>query len=228
MKLVKRLLQKSAVAANLDSDDFTRGLLEIRNTPRADGRSPAQVLYGRPLRSAVVAHHRSFAPEWQRAADECDARAELIHDAAKTAYDRHTKPIQSPSLGSPVAVQHPDSRRWEQLGTVVGLGRRRDVLVKLPSGRTLWRNRRFVRPYPPAPTCRRSPLPVSETDTSQQSNQHTAPPPPTPSSPTVPTIPRSVRFPADPVTAVFGDTRPRRHRRSPDRLQVDPSRVSYT
>ena len=48
MKLVKRLLQKSAAAANLDSDDFARGLLEIRNTPRSDGRSPAQVLYLRP------------------------------------------------------------------------------------------------------------------------------------------------------------------------------------
>ena len=227
VKLVKRLLQKSAVAANLDSDDFARGLLEIRNTPRSDGRSPAQVLYGRPLRSAVVAHHRSFAPEWQRAADKCDARAEVVHAAAKNAYDRHSKPILSPALGSPVAVQHPDSRRWEQLGTVVGLGRRRDVLVKLPSGRVLWRNRRFVRPYPPAPACR-SPLSESEADTSPQPNQPAVTTPSPPSSPPPSAVPRSVRFPAEPVTAVFEATRPRRQRHSPDRLQVDPSRVSYT
>ena len=63
---MKHLVQTSEVAVDLDSDDFARGLLEIRNTPRSDGRSPAQVLFGRPLRSAVVAYHRSFAPEWQR------------------------------------------------------------------------------------------------------------------------------------------------------------------
>ena len=53
---------------HLDEDDFARGLLELRNTPRAEGRSPAQVLFGHPMRSAVPAHHRSFALEWQLAA----------------------------------------------------------------------------------------------------------------------------------------------------------------
>ena len=253
VKLVKRLVQKSGVAADLDSDDFARGLLEIRNTPRSDGRSPAQVLFGRPLRSAVVAHHRSFAPEWQRAADDCDARAELLQDTVRENYDRHSKLLQSPVLGSPVAVQHPDSRRWDQLGTVVGLGRRRDVLVKLPSGRVLWRNRRFVRPFPPA-VVRRSP-PSSSAAPALSSPPSAAPPlPPSPPSaapplppssppaadrrpspsasvtdvPSSPAPSRSVWFPPDPVTAVFGTGRPQRHRQPPDRLQVDPRRNSYT
>ena len=220
VKLVKRLIQKSEAAANLDSDDFARGLLEIRNTPRSDGRSPAQVLYGRPLRSAVVAHHRAFAPEWQRAADDCDARAEAAADASRASYDRHAKAITPPALGSSVTVQSPVSRRWEQLGTVVGLGRRRDLLIKLPSGRILWRNRRFVRPFPPAPT--RPPPPMAPGVTSPPDHD---PVTDTHTSPTRAT-PRSVRFPADPVTAVYEGSR-QRARRPPDRLQVDPSRASY-
>ena len=47
-----------------DDDAFDRGLLELRNTPRPDGRSPAQVLFGRRLRTAVPAHRRAFTPEW--------------------------------------------------------------------------------------------------------------------------------------------------------------------
>ncbi|XP_037073925.1 uncharacterized protein LOC119095148 [Pollicipes pollicipes] len=51
VKLVKRLLQKTSVAGNTDSDGFARGILEIRNTPRVDGRSSAQILYGHPVRA---------------------------------------------------------------------------------------------------------------------------------------------------------------------------------
>ena len=143
----------------------------------------------------------------------------------KSAYDRRSKPIGSPALGSPVVVQHPVSRRWEQLGTVVGLGQRRDLLVKLPSGRVLWRNRRFLRPFPPAAAGRRSP-PAPENGPPLPTPTPDALPPPLPMSLSADTA-RSVRFPANPVTAVFGDERPQRYRRPPDRLQVDPRRASY-
>ena len=45
------------------------------HAPRADGRSPAQVLLGRPLRSAVPAHRRTYADRRRWTADGCDARA---------------------------------------------------------------------------------------------------------------------------------------------------------
>ena len=54
VKLVKRLVQKPSVAADLDSDDFARVLLEIRIALQSDGRAPAQVLFGHLPRSAVV------------------------------------------------------------------------------------------------------------------------------------------------------------------------------
>lgn len=72
VKQVKHLIMKTTKDDNLDDENFDRGLMEIRNTPRPDGRSSVQVLMGRPLRSAVPAHRRSLAPEWQAAADKCD------------------------------------------------------------------------------------------------------------------------------------------------------------
>ena len=53
VKAVKRLVQKVCTRGDIGTDEFQKGLLELRNSPRADGLSPAQVLYGRSLRSAV-------------------------------------------------------------------------------------------------------------------------------------------------------------------------------
>ena len=64
VKKVKHLIAKLRLSGDHDDHAFDRDLLELRNTPRPDGRSPAQVLYGRPLRSAVPAHRRAFAAEW--------------------------------------------------------------------------------------------------------------------------------------------------------------------
>jgi len=37
---VKKLVLKATQNGDIESDEFTKGLLELRNTPRADGRSP--------------------------------------------------------------------------------------------------------------------------------------------------------------------------------------------
>ena len=53
VRTVKKLIMTTTRTGHLDEDDFARGLFELRNTPRAEGRSPAQVLFGHPMRSAV-------------------------------------------------------------------------------------------------------------------------------------------------------------------------------
>ncbi|XP_050691053.1 uncharacterized protein K02A2.6-like [Eriocheir sinensis] len=42
VKIVKKLISTTIMDGRLNCDDFARGLLELRNTPRANGRSPAQ------------------------------------------------------------------------------------------------------------------------------------------------------------------------------------------
>jgi len=60
VKAVKHLLAKSG--GKLKSPEFQEGLLEFRNTPHADGLSPAQVLFGRALRSRLPASWRLYKP----------------------------------------------------------------------------------------------------------------------------------------------------------------------
>nr|XP_027211599.1 uncharacterized protein LOC113804887 [Penaeus vannamei] len=65
VKSTKYLIMKTAPSGNIDNEDFDRGLLELRNIPNATGRSPAQILYGRPLCPYVLALPESFSQESQ-------------------------------------------------------------------------------------------------------------------------------------------------------------------
>ncbi|KAK4289628.1 hypothetical protein Pmani_037421 [Petrolisthes manimaculis] len=69
-------------------------------------------------------------------------------EAAKDSYDAHARPLPPLDLGTTVRVQHPVTKRWDTVGTVMGIGRSRDYHVRTPSGRVLWRNRRFLRAIP--------------------------------------------------------------------------------
>ncbi|XP_064096544.1 uncharacterized protein K02A2.6-like [Macrobrachium nipponense] len=93
VKIIKKLIMTTAKNGNLDTDEFARGMLELRNTPRADGRSPAQVLFGYPLRSCFPTHRRSFAKDWQKKAEECVVKAEYLRSQAKQRYNSTRRPL---------------------------------------------------------------------------------------------------------------------------------------
>ncbi|XP_043227738.1 uncharacterized protein LOC122384421 [Amphibalanus amphitrite] len=149
VKTAKKLVLAASSSGQLDQDQLDRSLLELRNTPRADGRSPAQVLFGHPLRSGVPTHHRAFAPEWQRAAALCEEKAAELQEQAVRCYNKSTRRLPALKLGSRVDIQDPTTGRWNRIGVIVGVGQRRTYLVKTASGRVLWRNRRYLRPYRP-------------------------------------------------------------------------------
>ena len=151
VKKVKRLIQKTAPSGNINCEDFDRGLLELRNTPNFTGRSPAQILFGTPLRSCVPAHASAFAEEWHSKAEECDRRAAARARDVEDRYNAHARPLPRLDVGAEVRIQDPTSKRWDKVGMIMGVGKSRDYHVKMPSGRVLWRNRRFLRPTQPLP-----------------------------------------------------------------------------
>ena len=153
VKSVKHLILKTAPTGNIDCEEFDRGLLELRNTPSPAGRSPAQILYGRPLRTCVPAHPLSFSDEWQTKTEECDCHAAAHTDQVTSQYDSHARPLPKLTIGQRVRIQDPTSRRWDKVGIVMGRNRTRQYEVRLPSGRVWWRNRRHLRPVPMPPTC---------------------------------------------------------------------------
>ena len=69
---------------------------------------------------------------------------------AKYRYNERAKPLSPIPIGTPVRIQDPTSKLWNQVGEVLAVGRYRSNRIKFASGSVLWRNRRFIRPMIPA------------------------------------------------------------------------------
>ena len=145
VKAMKRLVTKCAKNGNIDDEDFLIALLEWRNTPGQTGYSPAQILFGSPMRTLVPAHHRIFDKKWLEIAAEHDRKITKLREKEKTAYDQHSKDLPKLTVGDDVRVQDALTKKWDRVGVIVAVGRYRDYSIKLPSGRLLWRNRRFIK-----------------------------------------------------------------------------------
>ena len=147
VKTTTNLDTETKTTTNLDTESFARGLLEWRNTPNASGKSPAQLLLGRLLSSFILTHRRDFDGAWTMRADSADSMpGEQLPPSPRTSG----RILPNLPLGTHVDIQDPTSKLWTRRGVIVGIGRHRDYNVKLPSGRILWRNRRYLRPRIPA------------------------------------------------------------------------------
>ena len=104
VKSMKKLILTSTENGDIESEVFHKALLEWRNTPREGGLSPAQVVFGKPLRSSVPAHHRYYDKKWKIGMTEYDTRRSLAREKAKTYYDRTTKPLEPLERGSCVWI----------------------------------------------------------------------------------------------------------------------------
>ena len=143
---MKSLLIKTSPNGNLDKEEFQIGLLEFRNTPKAHGLSPAQILFGHPLRSPVPAHHTTFAKSWRDMMHACEQVAAKGKQKIEEQYNSHARALPPLKPGTSVRIQYPISKLWETCGTIISVGKSRDYHVKLASGRVYWRNRRYIRP----------------------------------------------------------------------------------
>lgn len=148
VKAVKSLVTKSAPDGNLASEAFLQGLLEYRNTPRESGLSPAEIVFGHPIRSIIPAHRSTFAPRWTNEMIERDHHA-AAQAKAKKYYDVGTHPLAPLTIGTECRVQNPISKKWDRVGVVISIGQHRSYRIKFPSGNVLWRNRKFLRPVRP-------------------------------------------------------------------------------
>ena len=157
VKAMKSLVAKSAESGDIDSDEFCEGLLEWLNTPKAAGLSPAEILYGHSLRSIIPAKMCSYKQIWKEKFDKWDSNVVDSKRKEKDRYDSGAKPLNQLQIGQKVRIQDPNSKKWDRVGHIVGIGRNRDYHVKLPSGRVYWRNRRFMRPVAPTETTAESP-----------------------------------------------------------------------
>ena len=146
VKNVKYLIQKCD--GNFESDECQKGMLELRNSPKIDGQSPAQRLFGRPLRNGMPINWRQYDEKWKNAFEEADSKLVKAKFQRRKDYNLHAKDLPKFNKGDKVLVQDNtvNSKRWKRPAVVVDRrgkhGRR--YQLRFPSGRILWRNRQLL------------------------------------------------------------------------------------
>ena len=161
VKSGKRLLMANLDATgSLDKDSVSCALLTYRNTPLQDcSISPAELLYGRPLRDhlpMLPPQQMSVLPKWKevRNAREAVLSTRMIERAEASSQTRN--PLQALSPGQHVLIQNGNGRaptRWDRSGMVVEALPFRQYRIKYDgSGRLQVRNRQHLKAFIPPST----------------------------------------------------------------------------
>ena len=139
-------------------DKFFRALMQHRNTPDPDtGLSPAQVLFGRPVRDFMPILPGKFKPQegWRLAQEDREKALRLRYCRGKENLSEHTKKLPKLSVGDRVLIQNQwgtpkVARRWDRSGVVLEAEEYDQYKVRVDgSGRITVRNRRFLRKVTP-------------------------------------------------------------------------------
>ncbi len=149
VKAMKGLVIKTGCKGNLKDEAFLSGLLEWRCMPKDHGCSPAQLLFGRSIRSRV--------PISELALDGADpknlARRQEQKDKTTSQYDSRARDLPALKPGQAVRIQNTKSKLWDTVGVVVRAeAKQRNYLLKVDTHVFIWRNRRYLRPVSSAVT----------------------------------------------------------------------------
>ena len=100
---MNHLVAKTTVNGQLDDDRFQMGLLEWRNTPHeAHGLSPAEILFGHPMRTLIPTHRQAFAPQWQSQAQLMELNAARYSPAYQDQYNGSARALPPLAIGTEV------------------------------------------------------------------------------------------------------------------------------
>ena len=135
VQTAKRMLEK----AKRDRRDPYLALLEQRNTPVANYKSPAQLSMGRRLRSLLPCTASQLIPETVRYRDT-QVRFQKKQAEQKANYDKIVTPLQPLKSGEAVRVKQ--EGEWRSAEGVELADTPRSYVVKTPEGAVYRRNRR--------------------------------------------------------------------------------------
>ena len=120
---MKKIIQSAWCGWSLDENKLARALLQYRNTPsHKDGLAPAQKLYGQLIQDTLPAHRRAFSPEWQCSTSMAEKQAQTTTENVVKSYNSKARPLPEIKIGSRVALQNHEAKRWDIYGTVTDIG----------------------------------------------------------------------------------------------------------
>lgn len=148
VKSIKALVKRYWSNGRLDIEAFDYAILELRNMPLRDGKSPAQWLFGRPIRTQVPAQDSFYSAMLE--SDVIHGQEKRFRQTNKTKriYDESSRSLPPLSVGSSVWIQNTTNNLWDKMGVIEGIRQTdRSYIVVVPGGgRAYIRNRRYLRP----------------------------------------------------------------------------------
>ena len=139
VKQMKHLMKK----VNENFNEFSTRLLEFRNTQNVSGKSPAQMFFGRRLRSQLP--HLPGANDLDIA--NAKKGAEQRKSCIKDSKNRPGIALPELTIGQKVLTQNPLSNAWENKGVISNIRpSKRSYDVEYDTGQTFIRNRKYLRP----------------------------------------------------------------------------------
>ena len=145
VKIVKNLIRKTQHSGQ----DIHRALQVYRSSPLACGKSPAELLYNRRIRSNLPMVD-SLLDNQQIDTRFVRGRKEEQKVKMKERFDKHARDLTKLKPGDRVIVQDMKTNTWFKRGTIRSIqSQNRSYLVEMDSGEIRRRNRRYIRPVPP-------------------------------------------------------------------------------
>ena len=140
---MKHLLEKTK-----SFQSFRKALLEYRSTPRYDGLSPAQWLFGRRQRTEAAALPSAYDRIKDSEIFNHESRRREEMRKQKSNDDQSSKRLPQLAVGDHVIVQNPISKRWDINAVIIEKRNNRSYIIRNENGKCYLRNRKFLRPIP--------------------------------------------------------------------------------
>ena len=124
------------------NEEFLDRLSELRNTPRSDGISPAQLFCGQRQRTALPAFESAYN---KVDVDTVATKRRLADKSVKEKRDGHFKDLAPLKVGTMVRVQNPLTGQWDSIGIIQEIrDGGRSYIVKM-NEKCLLRNRKYLK-----------------------------------------------------------------------------------
>ena len=128
---------------DIHSKQFLDGIVQIRNTPRADGSSPCQIVFGRSVRTLIPTLSEALGTN--EFIERARTKKGILDTQQKLRYDLHAKDLKPLKAGTLIWIQNSETGKWSDTGRIKCKFRKRTYRIKMDNGKVTYLKRKRIR-----------------------------------------------------------------------------------